>query len=122
MDDAIQMVVQALEESGLRNETIIAFTSDVRISEGKRNNNAIDKNPFCFTAFRTVVKLCMVAIITPSEEIKTPFGRAELDLPLFSIMQNSNKRPSRDRKTHSTGTLKSLCSIPDLSNTTLLPQ
>ena len=41
MDDAIQMVVQALEESGLRNETIIAFTSDVRISEGKRNNKVL---------------------------------------------------------------------------------
>ena len=38
MDDAIQMVVQALEETGLRDETIIAFTSDVRRSEGKRNN------------------------------------------------------------------------------------
>ena len=121
MDDAIQMVVQALEESGLRDETIIAFTSDVRIISERAVTNVI-KIPFCFTAYRTVVKLCMVAIITPSEEIKTPFGRAELDLPLFSIMQNSNKRPSRDRKTHSTGTLKSLCSIPDLSNTTLLPQ
>ena len=107
MDDAIQMVVQALEDSGLREETIIAFTSDVRISEGKRNNNAI-KNPFCFTAFRTVVKLCMVATIIPSEEIRTPFGRVELDLPLSSVIQNSNKRPSRNRKIHSTGRLKVL--------------
>ena len=111
MDDAIQMVVQALEDSGLREETIIAFTSDVRISEGKRNNNAIDKNPFCFTAFRTVVKLCMVATIIPSEEIRTPFGRVELDLPLSSVIQNSNKRPSRNRKIHFTGRLRSLCSI-----------
>ena len=110
MDDAIQMVVQALEDSGLREETIIAFTSDVRISEGKRNNNAI-KNPFCFTAFRTVVKLCMVAIIIPSEEIRTPFGRVELDLPLSSVIQNSNKRPFGNRKIHSTGISKSLCSI-----------
>ena len=107
MDDAIQMVVQALEDSGLREETIIAFTSDVRISEGKRNNNAI-KNPFCFTAFRTVVKLCMVATIIPSEEIRTPYGRVELDLPLSSVIQNSNKRPSRNRKIHSTGRLKVL--------------